>query len=511
MKKPQNRYIPILLRSCLFLALMPLFGACATEDDTPSAKGREITFRAAVSQADDVSTRAIVNEPVTFTQYGSEPFYIYANTRANNSLEEYGVRSGNLGLLSPVDEALLWFNPTDTHVFYGWTMPWQEDDFKIGGETKTKVSFLQSTYQELFPNDRNKYYNCRLLEKFIGAKTPALSYESNGEVVEMYYQHLVSKISINALTLIDDEGYTTEGVEATMTFYQLPHSAIFDRIPDDGSAPHIIPDPETEYGISCTVGAPTQLYIAPNQDFANMQFSIHIEGEAGNKDYYGDFKSVIFQRENTDQPEWDEGKSKTILYAGEEMTINLTVRDGNAGGNITVNISNWYDTAWRQGTGYPRNGIYSDSELLDLYNKFGQAYTEEAFEEMFDIYGEEVDGKKVFYLYEDGKISHTRLPVPKEAILDGAGHTVQINNTSHNIGDKENAPYVAHIGQCRNIFITNGTHIIYIDEDGFVYLVDPDTLEMEKTENQLPPLEGTRYNSYYIDYETGNYQLTTSY
>lgn len=508
MRKIQNKYMSIFVRSCVCLMLVATLASCAMENDLYGNR-REVALRASVNQSEDVSTRAIVNEPVTYAQYGTEPFYIYVKTPKNLSLEQYGVRSGNLGLLSPMDDALLWFNPTDSHEFYGWTMPWQADDFSIGGDTKSKVSFLQSTYESLFPDDRNKFYNCRILEKFIGSKTQALTYATNGEVVEMYYQHLVSKIHINAMKLIDDEGYTTEGVTATMTFYQLPQSAIFDRLPADGSAPHIIPDPDTEYGISCTVGAPTTLYVAPDQDFADMRFSVHVEGDTGNKDYFGDFKSVIFKREDTDQPEWDEKKSKTVLYAGEEMTINLTVRDGNAGGAITVNISPWSDREWRQGTGYARNGIYSSSELLDFYNKFGQAYTEDTFNEMMEIYGEEVDGENVFYLYEDCALSHTRLPVPKEGILEGAGHTVQLNPTTHDVGDKKSAN-VAHVGPCRNIFITDGTHIIYIDEEGYIYLVDSETLEMTKTEHQLEPLPGN-YRSYYIDYETGAYQLSGSY
>ena len=508
MRKIQNKYMSIFVRSFICLMLVAALASCADENDLKGDR-REVALRASIGLSEDVTTRAIVNEPVTYALYGSEPFYIYVKTQKNLSFEQYGVRSGNLGLLSPMEDALLWFNPTESHEFYGWTMPWQADNFTIGGETQTKVSFLQSTYEEIFPGDRNKFLNCRILEKFIGGKTPALTYNTNGEIVEMYYQHLVSKIHINAMKLIDDEGYTTEGVNAVMTFYQLPHSAIFDRLPADGSAPHIIPDPDTGYGISCTVGSPTTLYVAPNQDFANMQFSVHIEGDTGNKDYFGDFKSVIFKREDTDQPEWDEKKSKTILYAGEEMTINLTVRDGNAGGNITVNINPWSDREWRQGTGYARKGIYSSSELLDFYNKFGQAYTEETFNEMMEIYGEVVNGENVFYLYEDCVLSHTRLSVPKEAVLDGAGHTVQLNPLKHDVGDKKDAD-VAHVGPCRNIFITDGTHIIYIDEEGYIYLVDSDTLEMTKTENQLEPLKDP-YKSYYIDYATGKYQLSGSY
>lgn len=511
MKRVYSSYISHWLPAILCLWMAMAVSSCASED--PSAlSDNAVAFHASISESRNVDTRAIEINPVTSGTYGNQTFYIYSHNDQTDNLSKYKVAAGVSGQLIADNEAeqLIWRNKTAQHTFSGWTMPWQTDDFTVGSDPQSKISFLQQDYIDMGFTNINDYLNCRILEKFIGAKTAPLSYQSNGQMVEMYYQHLVSKIHINPVKLVDNDGYTTN-VTATMTFYQLPQSAIFDRLPEDGSAPKVIHDENAKLGISCSVGATTTLYVCPDMDFSTMQFSVHVEGAAGTKgDYYGDFRSVIFKRTETEQPEWDKDKSPTVLYAGEEMTIELTVREGNSSGNMSVNINPWSDRGFRNATGYPRKGIFSDSELLDMYNKFGSDYTQETFDEMFDIYGEEVDGQKVFYLYEDGQMSHTRLPVPKEAVLDGTGHTVRLSPVTHDINGKKDRE-VAHVGRCRNIFITDGTHIIYIDENFQIWTVDPDTLEMTKTQYVLPDINGTSYNSYYIDFETGEYQLSGSH
>lgn len=46
--------------------------------------------------------------------------------------------------------------------------------------------------------------------------------------------------------------------------------------------------------------------------------------------------------------------------------------------------------------------------------------------------------------------------------------------------------------------------MIYIDEDYNIWIVDPNTLEMTKTGNELTPRPlSENQGSYYIDYETG--------
>lgn len=490
-------------KQCAFGALLAsgvmTLASCATEDPGAQSPG-EVKIMANIVQGDEVATRALKIEPVNPLNYRDEDFYIYSESESTKKLAIYNIASGLLGQLSALtpEGKLLWFNKETYHTFSGWTMPWGKDDFEVGDNPQTTVSFLQEDYEKLFPGNRNMYFNCRLLERFIGAKTQPLNYYSNGEMVRMDFEHLVSKININEVTFIDQDGTETPGVGATMTFYQLPRWAIFDRMPADGGAPRVIQDPNAELGVSCSIGAYTTLYVCPEVDFSTMQFSIHVQRSDGsNVDFYGDFKSVLFEREGTDQPEWDKGKSPTKLYAGEEMTINLTIRDGNYGGFVTVNIAKWSEQRFRDATSYPRNGIYTDSELLRMYDYFSGTYTQEKFDEFFDIYGQTIDGEKVICMYDDCITSHTRMPMPQEAVVDGTGHTLTIKTDSH--------PEYAQIGCCRNIFISDGKgHTLYIDEDYNIYTVNEDTLELTPTGNRLDPapLEGNLYSYrlYYEDY-----------
>lgn len=491
--------------------------SCVSDEPT-ALSSQEITFMAKVGKEKNVPTRSVVFTPLNPLDYKDEVFYIYTETDETKLLLPYRVASGVSGQLIAEDsnDKLLWRNKTAYHTFSGWTLPWQRDTYEVGDETKTRVWFLEDKYKDM-GFGRTSYLNCRLLEKFLGAKTEPLNYESNGEIVEMYYQHLVSKIHINPVKLIENDGTTVSGLTAIMTFYQLPQWAVFDRFPEDGGAPRVIQDESAEKGVTCTIASATDLYICPEVDFADMKFSIHIESSSGAAtDYFGDFSSVKFDRgDDTPQPEWDKGKSPTVLYAGEEMSINLTVREGNAGGLVTVNISNWIEPGWRNGTSYPRKGIYDNSELLDFYNKFSDGnYTQEDVEEIFDIYGQEVDGKKVVYIYEDCSTTHSRIVVPKELVLDGAGHTVQIAPGHHSVNGPDGsyeAEYTAHVGNCRNIFVTDGEYTIYIDENRRVWTVNSETLALTDTGVVLPDLNDPAYkdyNSYYIDYKTGNYALS---
>lgn len=512
-------YFPVYM---LFFCMLMGLGACSIEDQPESDQKKEVSLKASIDQGNEPRTRTVTYKPVTYTDYGHEPFYIYTKAPNVEVVWPYNVASGQIGRLMPADESnkLLWYNQTTNHTFTGWTLPWGTDDWTVGKDTKTKIWFLGDKYREM---GESNYLNCRVLEKFIGAKTEPLNYEDNGEVVDMYFQHLVSKIHIDPLILIENDGTTIEGLEAVMTFYQLPQWAFFDRLPTNGGAPVVIKDPEADLGVSCTIASQTTLWVCPEVDFSQMKFSIHIKDtNKGNSDYFGDFGSVVFQRDEEDP--WDEGKSSKILYAGEEMTIRLTVRDGNQGGFVTVNIAKWSDQGWRDATSHPRRGVYSGTEFQDLYNRFagGQqsssrpdGYTQEDVDEVFEMFGQEVvneDGEveRVIFIYDDITTPHRQMPFPSgDLILDGTDHTVtepdwQMKMEFPN-GEKKTC-HVCRVCNCRNIYISNGTSTIYIDADGKIWLVDSETLQKTETPYTLPP-EGVEFSNsrsnYYIDYETG--------
>lgn len=506
-------YIRILNLAAASL-LAALLSSCISEP-APDGGSSRVTFAAAIGRESKVDTRAGITFTPVQGDYRDIPFYIKAEVATASSVvyerAQYMVAPGTMGRLSAQDgqEEILWYNRKDSHTFYAWTMPWQEDEeFATDPDAASEVSFLPSTYQNMESLSSGERVNCGVMEHFIAAKTHPLTYNINGELVEMYFQHLVSRININATRLIGEPSNSnSEEVDAYMTFVDMPQKGIFYRRPDDGSAPCVekVDDPT---GVTCWIGnRTTTLYVCPGVDFSNMRFAIHFnEGNGNRGDYYGDFKSVIFKRPDEDLGNWDDGKSPTVLYAGEEMTINLVMRNNDVP-NFTVNINPWTDVN-REGTSHAKKGIYTLTEYTDIYNKFagGNYSRPEDVDEIFALFGtEDENGDKVIYMYEDITTTHSRLPLDQSLILDGLGHVLTIENSKRTVNGTE-YEYCARTPCCRNIFLTNGDgeHMIYIDENYQIYTVNPDTLVMTPTGNELTPRPlSSSQGSYYIDYVTG--------
>lgn len=504
-----TKYIRIFSLAVASLLIAVLLPSCTSEEPS-GTKGRSVIFAAAIGEESQVDTRA----GITFNPVSSNievPFYIKAEvaTASGRVYEQakYKVAPGTMGRLSADDgqEEILWYNKSDSHTFYAWTMPWQEDTkFSTDPGADSEISFLPSTYQKEGAPISSEPVNCGVMEHFIATKTEPLTYNRNGELVEMYFQHLVSKIKIDATRLIVGD-LSGEAAEAYMTFLDMPQKGTFHRRPkDDGRAPYVEKNENGDKGVTYWIGnGNTTLYVCPEVDFSNMRFAIHLNDGQGNRsDYYGDFKSVIFKRPDEDLGDWDKDKEPTVLYAGEEMTIRFAVRNDNAD-IFTVNISPWKDID-REGISHAKQGAYTTTELLDIYKKFTKegGYTAEDVDEIFEMFGtEDENGDKVIYMYEDLETTHSRFPLDRSLILDGMGHVLKIANST-----REGYEYCARTPCCRNIFLTNGDgeHMIYIDENYQIWIVNPNTLEMTKTGNELEPRPlSERQGSYYIDYETG--------
>ena len=494
------------MAACLVAAVLMVSCVSGEGPDT-DAKG--VAFAAAVCGESEVSTRSGADfVPLSVDNYGGIPFYIHAEVATaqgtHHERATYEVAPGGRLIPTEVEAELLWYNKKSSHTFYAWTMPWQEDEQFLKNEpgAQSVISFLPSTYESLSNEDDR--VNCGVLERFVATRTQPLTYNINGELVELYFQHLVSKIKINVARLVGDIDFSVKGAEAYMTFIDMPREGIFFRHPDDGRPPYVEKKDDTPKGVTCWIGNKSNtLYVCPGIDFSDMRFAIHLNDGHGNRsDYHGDFRSVIFKRPDENLGDWDVGKKNTVLYAGEEMTINLAMSSDATDFSVTIN--RWSEKT-RSGTSHARQGVYTSTELQDLYNKFSKEYTEADVQEIFDLFGvEDENGQKIIPLYEDLVLNHTRLPLDPSLILDGMGHVLQLGVASRTFpGDPTDQKRdCAHVPRCRNIFLTDGEHMLYIDEDYHIWKVDPNTLEMTDTGYDLGPLPDGR-KSYYIDYATG--------
>lgn len=432
------------------------------------------------------------------------PFYIEMEYDNQREFGVYEVKEGNEAQLSSIDanEALNWRSTTADHTFYSWTLPWTTDSYSPGTDAETMVSFNQNDpmYSHLSSNVNG---NCKILEKFIGTKAGPVNYLDNGEYVELQYQHLVSKIRINSLILIKANGDMIKTLSGKMTFLGMPETATFNPRPKDGGMPVVVANTgeddrmEVTYNISSTSSSP--FYVCPDVDYSDLQFKIHLDdGYSDEGDYYGNFSNVKFDRE--EYPGWDEGKSETKLYAGEIMNLNLTLTQGHGVG-VTITIIEWQVDEAAPGKSYPHPGIYSDSQAQAVSDTFpssssSPAPSQEEIDEIFSLYGDEIDGKSEFPMYEDIELNQGSFNLGQDYTLNGMGHTLKMTPNS-------STPHKVRVGNCRDIYITDGEYTVYIDPEGYIFKVDADG-NLIPTGNQLKPLSGSKTN-YQIDLTNGSF------
>ena len=425
------------------------------------------------------------------------PFYIEMEQGVNKNFGIYEIEDGNEGHLISINNSvpLNWLSTNEDHTFYSWTLPWDEDTYSLESETsKSEISFRQDDpMYDKYKGNAN--LNCRILEKFIGAKAGPVNYKDNGEYVEIQYYHLVSKVRIGSIILIKGNGTTDASITGTFTFIGMPQTAIFDRRPSDNGAPFVkgknkeTGDPmEATYTFGSTQQS-SMFYVCPDTDFSKLEFRIHLDKDEYNQegDYFGNFSQVEFNRE--DYPGWDDGKDKTVLYAGEMMTLNLTLTQGHGVG-VTMSINEWDIAAPQTGTSHSHPGIYSGGEAQSVSNAFATGSSAESIDEAFEMFGDTFGEDKVFPIYEDIDFGQGTFNMGKDYILDGMGHTVKMkpNNNGTSV----------RIGPCRDIYLTDGEHTIYIDSEGKIYVVNSDGSKTEK--GALGDLKGSTYN---IDLATG--------
>lgn len=545
-----------------------LLAACQSDlfERTPGQYDKGVQFGVSLEEQKSVYTRAdgtkgtpgLDSIYVAYTPWDND-FYVQLNTTDDNgnTVEKVGVYtvpSAYEGRLDPKipDQKLDWQNLDKLHTFYSWTVPWLETspDYLEGKEDSSgsgsdpdsdsdsqkyyypsaktiPVNFYNSSEQYGFEENKNN----AVLEGLIGAKSASYSYEEHGKYVELTFHHLVSRIIIESLILIQTDGSVQEDLQADMTFVGMPIQATLyphpeaDLNPDykipAGSGPKVggpyveSPDTGVTYYIANKANLDDIFYICPEVDFSKIDFQIKLNSEKylGYDTYYGTFDDVVFERESGwgyDKGEDDAGNviDRKILHAGEEMRLNIVLIPG-IGPGLRVIIRNWstdkpYNSEYHS---YP--GIYSDAEIqqfVDMMFNFTQADYDNPPEELnmfYEIYGHMENGKKYIPLYENvtlprhGNSNPSNIfPVPEGYVIDGMGHTVTMSTNGPNNPEHQSQRYF-NVGPVRDIYLTDGTYTIYIDPEGWVCILDETTGIWEKKE-KLPelisPLKGYDIN-----------------
>ena len=540
------------------LALPVLIAGCRSErheqafDPTSSA----VRFGAVVMNEADLRTRTLVKNDVKADPFYMD-FYIELCTDRDEQPEQpeigtYVIPSGYSGWLETKENhvRLTWKDLTSKHTFYGWNLPCmtlrQKNDADAGTYDDWITEEKGSTYEEWIKHEKNikdadpkyphpltiefrnspeadysKYRNNEHLENFIGTKAGPVDYKTNGTYVELVFRHLVSKIEINKLSLIDGPHTIINNLKAEMTFFGMPRSATFYPHPtekqlidprtgqqltglsydgNDWEGPVVVANKESideDSGLTYFIaddpekGVDNLFYVCPEIDFSTMVFRIDLKNElySDRISYYGTFDNVNFVRKKGE--DYDEGNDEKILHAGEVMHLVIELYPG-IGPGVSVVIDDWSSdqATGRDAVHHSYSGIYTDSEAQDIIDVFKNNPTDEQIRNMYELYGDQ-DAENVFKLYEDIAVAGEKFPMCKDSegkvyILNGMGHTVKMGAKT------------VTIGEMRDIYLTDGTNTIYIDSEGYICKYDSETYEYERTEYQL---NGS--NSYKINLSTG--------
>lgn len=417
----------------------------------------------------------------------------------------YVIPSGFSGWLQAKNtkERLKWRNLTSDHTFYGWNLPWSEDSYDqlleadenqniTGAEMQPrrplKIHFHDSPEdQKGDKGGYHEYVNDSIYQYFVGVKRTDVNYPQNGQYVELEFKHLVSKVIIEKLSMIEGPHTIQNNLKANMTIYGMPKSATFyphpgADIPDpvgDGY-PIVVADKievETDetgvtYFIPNDPNGKIQnvFYICPEVDFKDLVFEIKINDEKYSQygSYWGNFNNVEFKRTHGVNYDQGNGKDDTILHAGEEMHLVIELYQG-MGPGIAIVIDPWSTEKPNDAVHHSHQGIYTDSEASDIIGIFSDSNPDQdAIDNLLGLYGEKTDDDGgVFYLYENISVNGSSFPLGKY-VLNGLGHTITMKSSP------------VTIGMMRDVYLTDGTNTVYIDDSGKVYLWNPESYEYDK-------------------------------
>lgn len=541
------------------VGVMMLLVSCQSDllDNYSSGKnGNNIQFGVSLQEQHTVYTRGSKTRGtpgldsiyVAYTPWDND-FYVELNTIEDNGtplteIGVYTVPSAYEGRLDPKNpgQRLDWQSLDRPHTFYSWTVPWMETSpGYLGGDTEMgeddKKYYIPSadTIPVYFYNSSEQYgfeenKNNAVLEGLIGTKSSAYTYEQHGKYVELTYHHLVSRIIIESLILIQTDGSVQEDLQADMTFVGMPVKATLYPHPENvdadykipsGSGPRVggpyieSPDTGVTYYIANKANSEDIFYICPEIDFSQIDFQIKLNSEKylGYNTYYGTFDDVVFERSSGwgyDQgdDETDKMVDQKILHAGEEMRLNIVLIPG-VGPGLKVIIRDWSTDKPYQSEYHSYPGIYSDAEIqqfVDMMFDFTQEDYDNPPEELemfYEIYGHEENGKKYIPLYENvtlprhGNMNPSNIfPVPEGYVIDGMGHTVTMSTNNPNNSEHEGKKYF-NVGPVRDIYLTDGVYTIYIDPEGWVCILDEVTgiwEPKEKLPDLVPPQKGYDIN-----------------
>lgn len=276
-------------------------------------------------------------------------------------------------------------------------------------------------------------------------------------------------------------------------------------------------------------------YLCPEVDLSKVSYKIEIYeyvnnvGWIRNRTYglngafYGDFKSVKFSRKSGNNYDIGDGSDDTVLHAGEYLILNFNLSTkGNASTSGTIVDWSKY-TQNRQASTHSQSGLYTfqESKTLSDIMKEGDPDKINEYYEMFGS-GHKTsenpddpnfkDDLKILKLMDDigyngtgtsTSSSSAKMPefyVADGYIVDGQGHTVNMSAQKVSIGQMRDVYLRYYTSKTTSGVTTYTEYIVYIDPEGKVWLIDPETYRETPTDYNV---NSATSNPFSIDLATG--------
>lgn len=452
MMKSNLRYITYLP----MLLLAGVFGGCS-QDETAwdEATGTEVRFdeTTVLMSAGRAMTRAIdpkddinglyagieaSDTTVYFTadsvfNWGTIKMYMTVDGASEGGIVDYKIQTGVKGQLKSETDgtSLKWKNSTASHTFYAWTMPATNSKTT---EKEEPCNPRDPKHPEYFQKARNPKaiemnadgktgivnfgtradINNNILEYFVGTKTGPVTHKENGLSVNMIFRHLVTKVYINGLYQLRNDG-TTKTLSGSdflsIYFPDMPRQGIFNTGIGTGDFPSVTAKAGAECGVESRY---YHLFYLPPFEFEKCgRFEVTVEEATSSekpyeyitRTYYGHLKDIAA------------GTGLKELKAGEAMTLDLVLADGKVTG-MSVYIRNWNDRPEETVSQQVKKGIYTSKEFYRMRD-----HPEEYWSGVTDA-----DGKKIIWIYNNITIPGNQLDygfnISEGYVLYGMGHNI---------------------------------------------------------------------------------------
>ena len=367
----------------------------------------------------------------------------------------YELSTSNAGRLDPVDgsEQLNWQTFNGKHTFHTWSEP---EGLTMAADNKTGVFDMTINNHDY--------------ERFVGVKVVDKDYANNGVTVGLDYRHLISKIQIDKITIIHNDGSVNEGILGSLLSFYFPNLPVmgnfYTGLEAGGTDPHVEMLPESENkigqmvnfmkfpyrtwdgsgswntssavnpflfstnygGTSSITWTPRPFYTLPFkfEDYGKFVVTVTHDREKAPKNYEGNLADIV--------------TNVSEIKAGEVLVLRLVLHDQRGAGGVGVTIKDWdvRDVAVQQvpsHVGVTQNDFVKNSTYTIKANSAATKQYGVEVKDMTltfdDTFVDHVDAEnnKVIKLYSDFNINDTSVgegylvvKMPAGYIFDCQGH-----------------------------------------------------------------------------------------